>query len=1052
MFIKNKLTALCLLAAFGFAMSFNLYADEKKNSRKKGLTQKMTAVSCEYIDINQIEAAILNNGMFGAYFDGEMGGLFYPKGQRENSILYCAGLHLLGLHDGEVRTAAVQHATEFQPGVILPGGNPADENNLEFKVYKYNKGDVVDQVAIDQGCPSQVIGDQMLWSVYNDLGNEHMNLFERPPIGVEVQQTTWAYDRPGALGKTIFIRYRIINKNPDGNDLDSAYVGMWYDADIGNCNDDYTGCDPALGIAYVYNGDNNDDDHYGAGAPAIGSDFFQGPIVADPGGSDLVLNNGRVYFESKMLNMTSYFVYLGGSPITGMNDPSKNNEGALMLYDNVRGLRSNGSPWIDPTTGQITTFPFSGDPVTGTGWLLRHITHPSDNRMGHASGPFTFAVGDTQNIVIGVVIGDGGAVGGDNIASVALMKYNDAQVQQIYDFNFVMPDLIPTPLLKVSSLDEELILTWDDAAVSFMSEGYEFEGFNVWMSYLDTSWTRIATYDIKNGITTVWGSKFDLDISSHIESPVQYGTDSGLRYYLNVNSNLVSSKPLVNGKIYNFAVTAYAVNEFGTPRSMETLPAAVCGVPQCPVLDEQINVETSTTIEVTHASGPSQGVVTVEVVDPRKVTGHDYSVDFFNVEVYEQNGEEIDTTMELRWRLVDVTSGVTVLDNMTRQNQGSDWLPVDGLLINFSAPPIGIRDIVELNDTGAIIDSNLHHNLNAPVNRVDNAVFYIHIQGEEDAPWQDRLNWRGNMTSEDYEIRFVDISEGQIILDIWGNYLLNGYQSGPVGATVADVSNYIPVYTDTDNGRLPFQVWKIDMDGTRTQVHCGMHDTNENGYWDGGYSCDSPWSDVNYERLYATDKPYDEAAILADGGVSVTDDFMWGEWWDSGHTFGRVIFSMYLDEWSANATGNYFTEPPSTGTIINIRTNKPNSVLDVFTFSTADLNPTKSAEIAKERLEDINVFPNPYKGSVSVNGTVYTNQITFNRLPADNCTIRIFSLSGNLVRTLVHENGTPFEKWDITNDGAWDVASGMYIVHIETEFGNRILKLAIIRQNISVDY
>jgi hypothetical protein len=44
--------------------------------------------------------------------------------------------------------------------------------------------------------------------------------------------------------------------------------------------DDYVGCDVGLGLGYCYNGDPDDDGGgaYGLNPPAVGIDFFQGPI------------------------------------------------------------------------------------------------------------------------------------------------------------------------------------------------------------------------------------------------------------------------------------------------------------------------------------------------------------------------------------------------------------------------------------------------------------------------------------------------------------------------------------------------------------------------------------------------------------------------------------------------------------------------------------------------------------------------------------------------------------------------------------------------------
>ena len=65
----------------------------------------------------------------------------------------------------------------------------------------------------------------------------------------------------------------------------------------------------------------------------------------------------------------------------------------------------------------------SGDPVTGTGCIdglnYVHPGNPGDRRFQMNSGPFTMALGDTQEVIIALV----GGIGADHIASVAVMKH-----------------------------------------------------------------------------------------------------------------------------------------------------------------------------------------------------------------------------------------------------------------------------------------------------------------------------------------------------------------------------------------------------------------------------------------------------------------------------------------------------------------------------------------------------------------------------------------------------------------------------------------------------
>ena len=71
--------------------------------------------------------------------------------------------------------------------------------------------------------------------------------------------------------------------------------------------------------------------------------------------------------------------------------------------------------------------------------------------------------------------------------------------------------------------------------------------------------------------------------------------------------------------------------------------------------------------------------------------------------------------------------------------------------------------------------------------------------------------------------------------------------------------------------------------------------------------------------------------------------------------------------------------------------------------------------------------------------------MTFSNLPEGECTIRIYSLGGHLVKRMDHISGS-YENWSLLNEHYHRVASGIYIVHIEVpDLGNRILKLAILQ-------
>ena len=383
------------------------------------------------ISANSLEMFVYNNGNFAydnANIYGKTDGLYYPRGTKK-TIIYDAGLWIGAKVNNQVRIAMAEYTSEFVPGPMKDGTYQPDR--AAFKVYKIRRGDdavsnpdyrdwPVDQGAPvdDQGDPA-MIGDQFLWSVCNDADSagHTNNAGTTKPLGVEVQQSTFAYACGGALGNTIFMKFKIINKG--GNRLDSTYVSLWADPDLGASRDDLVGCDTALSLGYCYN--SGADAIYGAAPPAVGFDFFQGPIV--PGEANDSAYSFSVWKKGyRKLGMTAFSKYVNGE------DP----QSAIETYLFMQGFRKSGGvmePVVDPVAGDTITYVFPGDPQTQTGWL---DTAPDDRRLMMTSGPFTMAPGDSQEVVVAVLVGQGS----DPLNSIGALKLVDQQAQAMFDLNF----------------------------------------------------------------------------------------------------------------------------------------------------------------------------------------------------------------------------------------------------------------------------------------------------------------------------------------------------------------------------------------------------------------------------------------------------------------------------------------------------------------------------------------------------------------------------------------------------------------------------------------
>jgi hypothetical protein len=83
-------------------------------------------------------------------------------------------------------------------------------------------------------------------------------------------------------------------------------------------------------------------------------------------------------------------------------------------------------------------------------------------------------------------------------------------------------------------------------------------------------------------------------------------------------------------------------------------------------------------------------------------------------------------------------------------------------------------------------------------------------------------------------------------------------------------------------------------------------------------------------------------------------------------------------------------------------------------------------------------YPVPFKPSEGHKVITFTNL-------ASECTIKIFTISGELVKTIVHNDGLYTHEWDVKNEDGKNVASGVYIYSIKSAADKKQGKIMIIR-------
>ncbi|MDZ4710896.1 MAG: hypothetical protein SGI89_01060 [bacterium] len=116
-----------------------------------------------------------------------------------------------------------------------------------------------------------------------------------------------------------------------------------------------------------------------------------------------------------------------------------------------------------------------------------------------------------------------------------------------------------------------------------------------------------------------------------------------------------------------------------------------------------------------------------------------------------------------------------------------------------------------------------------------------------------------------------------------------------------------------------------------------------------------------------------------------------------------------------------------------------------LSYEVSSIAPTLgNSELASTRndLEKIRAVPNPFYGFNDAQ-VIENRYITFTRLPVT-CTIKIFTLSGNIVEKISKANDESFVIWDLKNFDNGNLASGVYIALIEAPgIGEKFIKLAV---------
>lgn len=215
---------------------------------------------------------------------------------------------------------------------------------------------------------------EITWCVFNDQGGGAFHASGSAPLQFEIQLTAWAFNCPDqpVLNRTVFTSHKFTNHSL--NFLDSLFLGLWVDFDLGCPDDDFLGFKPNLNCFYAYNTDAVDGSqgaNCGNGVPTFAE---KSPVQS-------------VTFLNKTLDRGIYYNNPSvGGPLSGTTDPAT----PLEVYRYLSGVWRDGTKLTaggsgyDPDNPNATPahFPFPDDPADVNGWTMCSANlAPGDRRV-----------------------------------------------------------------------------------------------------------------------------------------------------------------------------------------------------------------------------------------------------------------------------------------------------------------------------------------------------------------------------------------------------------------------------------------------------------------------------------------------------------------------------------------------------------------------------------------------------------------------------------------------------------------------------------------------
>jgi hypothetical protein len=724
--------------------------------------------------------------------------------------------------------------------------------------------------------------------------------------------------------------------------------------------------------------------------------------------------------ESDQIGLNSFWALVFGGDNRPKND--------ILMYDKLSGMDSTALDLLYPPT-------------------------MGDNIFLYGSGPFQLKHGDRQRFSIALMMA----------ANLSDLLLHSETAQRVLEANYRFAQPPPKPHVVAVPGNKRVTLYWDTAAeegIDPLLNVNDFEGYKVYRSE-DYTFSDVFTITDGNGTPflgkALTGAQWHTPWSDSLKAVYVGGFHPAefqgrfVKYYMGDPADMSGLRhefvdsTVTNGKTYYYAVVAF---DHGSYTSSLQLPptetqatitrdavtqeykfdvntlSVVPGAQASGVVSSAADIAAG--ITTTHAKGNATGTMQFQVLNEKALTNGSFNVSFKKI----KSGSDSVIAYSIL-HASPVTETITGRDLLYAGLQNRNV--VKSSVQVFDASNVAISPaLIVVDSAGGQIKGTQAGVLKSGSTYTVSYQYYpilnsIALAGQDYNPVFDGI--RPFVTDEAMAIdstrsTFQGVKPTGVIATV-DKASVGTARLAPLdvkitfykalGDTTASGAYTSPVDSVKDNTqkayvKVPFKIENAT-DTTKFTVLIKESSTGVKGRWDVG----------------------DEIIVLTPPPYNLT----------STNTMMGIIFKP-----SSTVAGAAAPVIPA-GTIYLAKVKKPFTVSDAYTITTQaiSIDPAKS----NAAMANIYAVPNPYVASSQFElpgnrpDLRGDRVIQFRNLPAE-CTIRIYTITGELVQTLHKNDSSGYLNWDVLTSESQRLAYGVYIFHVESPLGGtKIGRLAIIK-------